>query len=993
MTFADPPASEPPRRPRAPRQRARSGRGKRPPLATTIAVLGVLVVVLILLSQVWTEIAWFDQLDMQRVWMTRLGVQVGLFLGGGAIMAAAVAVSLIVAYRSRPVFAPSFDELASSLERYRTGIEPLRRLFGIGLPVALGLFAGSASAQQWKSWLLLVNGGSFGQTDPQFGHDVGFYVFKLPFLTFLVSYLLAVFALALVAGLVTQYIYGGLRLSGPGPRTTVAARRQLGIIAVLLLLTQAASYWLARYSLLSQNSPGDLITGASYTGVKAVLPAQAILTMLAIVVAITFVVPMVTGNWRLPAMAVALMLVASIAIGGAYPALVQQLEVKPTQLIKERQYIERNIDATRDAYGLTAAKVIPFTPNVTGERNALVNDAQTTASIRLLDPALVSPAFVQLQRNKQYYGFPSALDVDRYAIDGQSRDTVIAVRELNQAGLSGQQNWVNQHIVYTHGYGVVAAYGNQRANNGDPDFFEGGIPSTGSLGKYQQQIYFGEQTTTYSIVGGPKDGPQREIDYPKDGSGSNVALTTFTGDGGPSLGSLFDRLMFAIKFRDQNILLSGDVNSDSQILYDRTPLERVQQVAPFLTLDGDPYPAVVDGRVKWIIDGFTTTDEYPYSQRQTLSESTRDTLTATTQILAPEGEINYIRNSVKATVDAYDGKVTLYAWDDKDPILKAWSKALPGVIQPMSKIDGDLMSHLRYPEDLFKVQRDVLGRYHVTDADEFFSGQDAWQTPQDPTNKDTKQPPYYLTLQMPKQTHPAFSLTSTYIPRTASADGTNALTGFLAVNADAGNKAGKRSDDYGTLRLLRLPDSPSVPGPGQIQNNFTTTPAVSDSLNVLRLGGQSEVKQGNLLTLPVGGGLLYVQPVYVQSKQGTSYPQLRKVLVAFGDKVGFADTLDAALDQVFGGDSGAQAGDAGEAPPESTPGNQTPEQRLAAALTAASAALKAGQDALAKGDFAAYGQAQQQLSAAIAAATAAQADEGATGTAGASGSATTGSGG
>ncbi|MFV0461335.1 MAG: UPF0182 family protein [Actinomycetales bacterium] len=975
MTFADPPSDPKPRPPRRPRQPPAQRSNRRSPLATTIIALGALAAVMLLVSQVWTEIAWYDQLGFRRVWVTRLGWQAGLFVVGALLVAVPLALNLVLAYRSRPVYAAAtFEEMMSSLERYRSSVDPLRRLVVVALPVVLGLFAGMTASQQWRSWLLFLNAKPFGTDDPEFGLDVGFYVFRLPFLQFLVGFGLVALIISLAGAVVTHYLYGGIRLVGPSPRTTVAARRQVGILAALVLLLQGASYWLDRYAVLSQESQGELMTGASYAGVNAVLPAQAILTMLAIVVAITFLIPVINGNWRIPAVATALLMVASIAVGLAYPAAVQQFQVRPSQLSRERPYLARNIEATRAAYDIADVDVIPFTPTVTGARGALVNDAQTTASIRLLDPALVSPAFRQLERNKQYYDFPSALDVDRYPIDGQVRDTVIAVRELNQAGLSGRQNWVNQHIVYTHGYGVVAAYGNQRAENGDPDFFQRGIPSSGPLGEFEQRIYFGEQTTMYSIVGGPEDGQKREIDYPADsGEGANVVTTTFAGDGGPSVGNLFSRLMFALKFRDQNILLSGDINSESQILYDRTPLERVLKVAPYLTLDGDPYPAVVDGRVVWIVDGFTTTDKYPYSQKQALSESTRDTLTETTQIQTPTGEINYIRNSVKATVDAYDGKVTLYAWDEQDPILQAWQGALPGTVKPMSDVDGALMSHLRYPEDLFKVQRDVIGRYHVTDAGEFFSGQDAWQTPADPTNKNTRQPPYYLTLQMPEQDSPAFSLTSTYIPRTGAADSTNALTGFLAANADAGGETGVRSDDYGKLRLLRLPEGSSVQGPGQIQNNFNSDTQIQDSLNVLRLGGSSEVKLGNLLTLPLGGGLLYVQPAYVQSKEGTTYPQLRKVLVAFGGEVGFADTLDEALDQVFGGDSGAAAGDQGAGTEGDTPGETlTAQQQLQQALATATAAIDEGQQALSSGDFAAYGVAQQKLADAIAAATAAE---------------------
>ncbi|MFZ5872495.1 MAG: UPF0182 family protein, partial [Actinomycetota bacterium] len=576
---------------------------------------------------------------------------------------------------------------------------------------------------------------------------------------------------------------------------------------------------------------------------------------------------------------------------------------------------------------------------------------------------------------------------------------VVAVRELDLDGLADNaRSWINDRTVYTHGFGVVAAYGNQRTPSGEPAFFQGGIPTTGELEIEQPRVYFGERSPSFSIVGAPEGAPPRELDYPDDEAPNGQRNTTYTGDGGPRMGDPFNRLMYAIKFRDQNILLSDAVNSESQILYDRTPRDRVEKVAPFLTLDGNTYPAVVGGRIVWIIDGYTTSDQYPYSSLEPLGELTIDSLTATSQsvVALRPMEVNYIRNSVKATVDAYDGSVTLYAWDEEDPVLRAWRKVFPDAVQPMSAIDGELMSHLRYPEDLFKVQRTVLSSYRVQDPAAFYSEQDFWRVPNDPTSSEEEpQPPYYLTLQMPTQDEPAFSLTSTYIPRATGQNVRNVLTGFLAVDAEAGNADGERREGYGQLRLLTLPRSSVVNGPGQVQNDFNSNPNVSQSLNVLRLG-ESQVISGNLLTLPVGGGMLYVQPVYVQSAGETSYPLLRRVLVSFGDEIGFADTLDAALDQVFGGDSGAEAGDAGtpggeevvppvegeqppadgEQPPPTEPGPPAADAqaRLQDALNRANQAIQDGQAALAESDFAAYGEAQERLQQAIQDALAAEAE-------------------
>ena len=965
--------------------------------------MAALVLLLFLLAQFWTEVLWFTQLGFQDVLWTEWGTRAALFVGGFLVMGGLVFLSLSLAYRSRPIYAPSTPEQAT-LDQYREAVEPLRKVVTIAGPAIIGFFAGAAASSQWSTVLLAMNSVPFGTDDPQYGMDISFFVFTLPVLRFVVGFLMAAVIIAGIGALATHYLYGGLRIgagAGNGPRTTKAARVQLSVTAAVLMLLIGANYWLDRYSLLT--STGDKFDGASYADVNAVIPSKAILTGVAILVALLFVLTAIRGNWRLPAIGVGLMVVSAIAIGGIYPAVVQRFQVAPNAQEFEAEYIQRNIDATKTAFGLDDVEAANYDAKTQAEAGALRADADTTASIRLLDPQIVSPTFRQLQQNKQYYNFQETLSVDRYMIDGESRDTVIAVRELNLAGLgASQRNWVNDHTVYTHGYGVVAAYGNQIGPGGQPAFYEGDIPSVGSLPEYEPRIYFSPDSTQYSIVGAPEGTQPWEFDYPDDEAGGQVNNTFGAEDGavaGPSVGSFGTKLLYALKFGSEQILFSDRVTTDSQIVYDRSPRDRVAKVAPYLTLDGKVYPAVVDGRVKWIVDGYTTTNSYPYSASQPLDEATQDTLTVNSQsvaALAPQ-QVNYIRNSVKATVDAYDGSVDLYAWDTEDPVLKAWNNVFPTSLQPISEISGDLMSHLRYPEDMFKVQRSLLTSYHVDDAREFFSGQDFWNVPRDPTVRGagTKpfQPPYYLTLQMPGQEAPAFSLMTTFIPGGNS--DREILTGFLAVDAEAGSTAGVKSESYGKLRLLELPRNATVPGPGQVQNTFDSDPTVSNELNILSRGN-STVIHGNLLTLPVGGGLLYVQPVYVQASEGTKFPLLRKVLVNFGDQVGFADTLDEALNQVFGGESGADAGDAGgevlpeiptdgETPPPAegtdpgtgtTPdtGTENPEARaqLDQALQAASQAIKDGQAALAEGDFAAYGESQERLQTALESAIAAE---------------------
>ena len=952
---------------RAPNPEGGARSGKPSPLLITIIVVAVLVAAFVFFSNFYTDILWYSQLGFAQVFWTEILTKAIIFLVGFVLMAVPVWLSLRLAYKHRPVYAP--DATQDSIYRYQRQLEPVRRLMMIGIPVALGIFSAAALASQWKEVLLFLNQEPFGKTDPQFGLDLSFYINTLPVLSLLIGYLISVVLIAGIAGILTHYLYGGIRIEERGGiKFSRAVQVHAGIAAALFLILQAVTFFLDRYATLTNQS--GRVAGALYTDVNAVIPTKTILAIAAIIVAILFIVGAAMGRWKLPMIGAAMMVVTAIVAGGLYPYIVQQYNVQPSEKTMEKQYIERNISMTREAYGLTNVEMQPYRAEVNTKQNALAKDSATTTNIRLLDPNLVSDAFSQLQQFRPYYRFANNLNVDRYEVDGKTQDTVIAVREVS---VNPNDSWVNQHITYTHGYGVVAAYGAKVAAGGRPDFMLEGIPSTGVLGNdttYEPRIYFGESSPRYSVVGGPSEGwDPRELDRPQDQSdGAGDAKTTFQGNGGPSVGNFFNRLVYSIKFGSTDLLLSGDVNSESQILYDRTPRERVEKVAPYLTVDSNAYPAIIDGRVKWIVDAYTTSNEYPYSQSQRLDSAVTDSLTGQQGPAALSGQVNYLRNSVKATVDAYDGSVDLYAWEPDEPILKAWQKVFPTSIKPYSEMSADLMAHVRYPEDMFKVQRELLSLYHVTNPDDFYESNDAWQVPSDPTvaNANVKQPPYYLSLRMPDQKEETFSLTSTFIPASAAGGAQrNVLYGFLSAEADAGTgKAGEKADGYGKLRLLELPRSTSVPGPGQAQQNFDSNTTVSRELNLLRTGA-STVLNGNLLSLPVGGGILYVQPVYVKSTGQTSYPTLRKVLVSFGDRVGFADTLSEALNDLFQGSSGAVTteGDGSSSGGGSTtpPAPADAPARLKQALADADAAIKAGQEALAAGDFAKYGEEQKKL--------------------------------
>ena len=943
------------------------------PAAIATLIVVAIAVALVGSAGFYTDFLWYKQLGFASVFTTNLLTQVGLFAAAAIFMGFATWASLAIAFRARPIYVQTVVDDRPGIGAYRDLLNQIRKMIVIVIPVVLGLFAGVASAANYKTLLMFLNAVPSGIAEPQFKLDVSFYMFQLPFLTVLDSYLSTVAFLCFALSLVIHLVFGSIKINQRAITFNKAARLQVSISAAVFVLLQAASIWLDQYQTMT--SASGLYTGATYSDVNARIPGFQIMSGIAVLVAATFIFTAVVGKWRLPILATGLMIVTSLLVGGIYPWAVQTFQVVPNERTLESEFIKRNIEATRYAYGLDGVETVNYNAKTTATPGALKADAQTAAQIRIIDPTLVAASFRQLEQYRQYYNFTGHLDVDRYNLNGKSQDTVLAVRELNQSGLGSSQSWINNVIVYTHGYGVVAAYGNQRSTDGQPVFLQSGIPSTGLLGKYNPAIYFGENSPSYSIVGGPKGSQPLEMDYPGGKNGTQQTYTTFAGNGGPKLDNLAVRLAYAIKFKSEQILLSSAVTNSSQILYNRDPLERVKAVAPYLTTDSDPYPAIVNGHVVWIVDGYTTSSRYPYSRAENPAAAIADSENVKGHF---SGNINYIRNSVKATVDAYDGSVKLYAWDSKDPILKTWQKIYPGTVKPLSQMSGALLSHVRYPADLFKIQRNMLGAYHVTEAGAFYSQQDAWMIPNDPAVAQTAvsaqaQPPYYLTMQTPLQKTPDFSIYTTFIPKSTGESTRNVLTGYLVADSNAGSTNGVKAASYGKLQLLVLPRDTVVPGPGQVQNNFNADSDVSKLLNLLRQGS-TEVLNGNLLTLPIGGGLLYVQPVYIKSTGETSFPLLKKVLVAFGDQIAFEDTLDGALNSLFGGSSGATAGDGTGVTVPTTSTTTTPSggaastSALSNALQAAKQALADKEAAMQAGDWVAYGKADKALAKAIQAA-------------------------
>lgn len=942
--------STPPRRDPEPR----SDRGRRG-LIPTIVTLGVLLVAGSLFVSLWTERLWFRSIDFQGVFTTVLLTRIGLFVAFGLFAGLVVGVNVWLAHRNRPN--PLGLRRDDPAARYRLALAPIARIALIAASLFVAFFAGLIGSSRWETFQMWRQGTPFGQDDPHFGKDIGFYVFDMPWLTFLVSFVFSLLLITAVAVAFTHYVFGGIRLGQKGPSFSRAAQVQVAVLIGLAMLVRAVNYWLDRYAMAYDSS--GLFDGIKHTGANAEIPAKNILVVVAVLCAVMFFSTIFLRSWTLPALGLGLWFLASLLIGAAWPAIMQQFQVKPSEPDREGPYLAKNIESTRAAFGVDDVETQDYSAKTELTPQELNASAEARVSTRLLDPTLISPAFQQLQQVRGYYTVQGTLDVDRYAIgdNPQPQDVIIAAREVDLDGLqASQRTWSNDHTVYTHGYGVIAAYGNKRGSQGEPQWVARDIPPTGELEfDGAPRIYFGEKSPSYSIVGRPDGAAPIEVDTPRGGGedaaedGGDSSANTYDGKGGVPMGTLFNQALYALKFAEPNLVLSDRVNENSKILYDRHPRDRVRKVAPWLTLDGDTYPAVVDGKVKWIVDGYTTSNTYPYSESRSLATATSDTLTdGASQIALPTDQVNYMRNSVKAVVDAYDGTVTLYEWDTEDPILKTWSKVFPGIIEPKSEISESLLQHLRYPVDLFKVQRDVLSRYHVTNAQTFYEDGERWKIPEDPSAAgSTKQPPYYLSTARPGDETPRFSLTSVYLPNNRQN-----LASFMSVNSEASDTEG-----YGKLQILELPSDTRVGGPNQIAAAFESDAGVRAALLQYEQSQNTRILRGNLLTLPVGGAMLYVQPIYIQRVGEGSYPVLQLITATFGEGVGVGQTLDEALRVALDLEEGS-APPADPEPETPAPDGDTGGEAKTAAqyLADASRYYDQAQAALEDGDLATYQQ-------------------------------------
>ena len=863
---------------------------------------------------IYTSLLWFDAVHAHSVYTRTFATETVLFVIFGGLAALSVAVNLILALRFRSPYKPDGGRQRWRW-RYQRHVHRYHRWLVALATVWIGISVGNVADSSWQVWLEWRNAVPFHIKDPQFHRDISYYLEIYPFHRLVVTLLLRIVVLSIVAVVVTGYLYGGIRLrSGTGPHVSRAMLGQLSVLVGLLLVLKVFAYRLDMLNL--DTSHRGVGNGWGYTDIHAAIPGKWVLLVIAGLLALVLFANAYLRSGRVLLLGIGVMAAAAFVFGVALPGVVQRFRASPSAATLELPYIQRNIDGTRAAFGLGTDQMTAQTyagTTAPGESpQSIRSDADNVAQYRLLDPNRLSATFTQLQQlERSYYGFKSTLDVDHYDVGGQNRDVVLALRELQLSGLpNSQKTWVNRHVVYTHGYGVVAAE-TDKATNGKPDFIPTGSASAGSLHVTQPQVYFGQLSTSYSIAGAPPGSKPIEFNHPSTTGADQTS--TFTGGDAISIGSDWRRVVYALKYRSASFLFSSDINKDSELLSVINPRTRVAKVAPWLTLDGDVYPTVVNGRILWVVDGYTTSNNYPYSQQQNLRSDTTNTYTSTgSTVTQPSTSINYMRNSVKATVDAYTGKVTLYAWNQAsqpDPLLATWEKAFPGLVQPQSAIPAALLPHLRYPQDLFNVQRTVETRYHPdTTPLQYYNGSDFWNVPTDPTVNATtsinsvgkkvtgsapSQPSFYMTLS-PDGTAPAvYSLSSPLI----SLSGRN-LTAFLSVDAQPG-------PDYGHFTLLQLPSGGnSVESPTQVQSDIESTSGITSALSLLR-SGHSKVLLGNLLTVPLAGKFLYVEPIYQQATGGStsSYPILRKVIADY-NSISYDSQLSQALNSAIGAREG-----------------------------------------------------------------------------------------
>lgn len=943
----------------------------------TFAVVALIVIALAFsmrsIATFWTDYLWFQNLSLGDVWKRLLSAKLTISFITGLVLFVLIFVNLLIADRIAPRFPVGVSPDDEVLARYRELVSGRRRLVWFTLALGISLVPAVSAVAQWQNWVLYWNSGEFGVNDLHFGRDIGFFVFKLPLLSAATDWLLGFLLLTILITTVIHYLNGAIRIGVPAQKVSVNAKAHISVLLALAAFVKAIDYWLERSRLVL--SDGSSFDGAGYTDIHATLPAIQLMILISVFAGIVLLVNIRREGWSIPAITVGLWALLAVVTGGVYPAFVQSFQVNPSELSREKPYVQRNIAATRQALGLVGVKNVAFEYESGLGEKSLEEGAVNLDNARLLDPTVVKPTIQDLQVAREYYQFVD-VDVDRYQVDDTRTPVVISARELNIGGIS-RRTWEKEHLVFTHGYGAALAPANSVNSRGEPRFLVSGIPpETNKLPELKRpEIYVGESMSGYAIVGTK----MREL------STDNLS-TTYEGDGGVRLGSIFKRAAFALRFGHIEPLISGNITERSQVIYTRDVLERVKQVVPYLKADPDPYPVLIDGRVKYVVDLYTTSDSYPYAQSINAAEVDP----------SARGSFNYIRNSAKAVVDAYDGTVKLYLADElsgaEDPIIRAYARAFPGLFE--EQIPSDLSAHFRYPEFLFKVQTQAWGDYHQSDPATFFTNSDRWVVAPQPSDTGTGTAtaevnstpgqittarsdaiePYYQELKIGTAKGSQFVLTRPFVLTSGDGVGRN-LTSVMIARMDP--------EHYGELEQITMVSkgrkgqerNNSVDGPVQANRKMVTYVPVTEFQTLTGQQG-SRIRYGNILILPLGNSLMYMRPIYV-AQEGSSRFTLKKVVLISGDAVGFGDTIDSALDDLMdsnpdgraeGEDVADTEGGEETVPPvvepdsgsTADPGDTTEPQSVEELLAAADAKFTLADQRLKESDLAGYSKAIEE---------------------------------
>lgn len=845
-------------------------------LGIVFSVLVGVMIILGLISSFVTDMWWFDELGYLEVFWKSYSAQYSLWFAGFVAFLLYMNVNLSIALRSE-----SNLTVDPRLEKFVEGFRKVIRWLAYGASLFLAVIMAGMLSGSWMEMLVFGNSEGFQLADPVFGNDVSFYLFKLPFINTLKSWLLACTVLVIIGTLLVYVVRQGVSFTVGRVSISAVARKHLAVLAGVLLLLVAADFWLGRYDILYSNRSSGFF-GAGYTDVNAQLPAAWIMTVVSILTAALVVYTLFARNFRLLVKVAIGFVVAAILVGSVYPAVVQKFVVNPNEQSKELPFIRNNIAFTRHAYDLNRIEEKPIDPQYTLEADDIAADSSTIRNIMLWDYRPLASTLDQLQVIRLYYTFPD-VDIDRYRLpDGSYRQVMLSARELDQNKLpANAQTWVNTNLVYTHGYGLGMSPVNVVTEEGLPEFFIKDIPPQSEHGMKvtRPEIYYGEATDKPVFVKGNIE----EFDYPL---GDSNQMTKYQEDSGVPVGSFFRRLMFAMHFSDLNTLISGYIGPDSRLLYNRNIHERVRRIAPFLSFDDDPYLVVADGRLFWIYDAYTTSGAFPYSR--------------------PAGGFNYIRNSVKIVIDAYTGATAFYTFhNERDPLIRIYERIFPGLFRDQSELPENLRAHIRYPQDLFDIQSELYSTYHMEDPQVFYNKEDLWNIANEKLQNDVvKMESYYAIMRLPGEEREEFIQMIPYTPNKR-----DNMIAWLCARSDG--------DNYGRMLVYKFPKKEQVYGPMQVAARIDQDPQISQQLSLWNQQGSS-VYRGNLLVIPIKEEVIYVQPVYLQATSG-KLPELKRIIVAFHNRLAMEPTLEEGLRRVFRGRVAADLPASGESGQISSP--------------------------------------------------------------------------